>query len=104
MKLANILLALALLLPLAFSIQAESGDTDLSGEVIGIAKIGIDHMQDASAQASEKAFVGSIESNKYHCSDCRWAEKIKPEHEIWFSSPQDAQSHGYVACKVCKPP
>jgi hypothetical protein len=49
-------------------------------------------------------FVGSTESNKYHYPSCRWAEKILPENEIWFSSSEDARAQGYVACKVCKPP
>jgi len=52
----------------------------------------------------EEKFVGSINSNKYHYPDCKWAKKIKPENKIWFSSPEDAQSKGYVPCKVCKPP
>lgn len=49
-------------------------------------------------------FVGSTESNKYHYPSCRWAEKILPENQIWFSSSEDARAHGYVACKVCNPP
>ncbi len=51
-----------------------------------------------------KKFVGSAKSNKYHYPDCRWAEKINPENEIWFSSSEDARSKGYVACGVCHPP
>ena len=104
MKLVYILLALALLMPLAFSAPSNDGDMHFAGEAIDLAQIGTDHAQDVTAQASEKVFVGSIESNKYHYPSCRWAEKIKPEHEIWFTSSQDAQNHGYVACKVCKPP
>ncbi len=50
-----------------------------------------------------KKFVGSAKSNKYHYPDCRWAEKINPENEIWFSSSEDARSKGYVACGVCHP-
>lgn len=51
-----------------------------------------------------KEFVGSVKSNKYHYSDCRWAEKINPENEVWFSGSEDARSKGYVACGVCHPP
>ena len=54
--------------------------------------------------SEQKVFVGSIKSNKYHYPDCTWAEKIKPENEIWFSSAEDARAHGYVPCKVCNPP
>ena len=50
-----------------------------------------------------KKFVGSAKSNKYHYPDCRWAGKINPENEIWFSSSEDARSKGYVACGVCHP-
>lgn len=52
----------------------------------------------------EKVFVGSIKSTKYHYPGCQWAQKIKPENEIWFSSSADARAHGYVPCKVCNPP
>jgi len=104
MKLAYILLALALLVPLAFSTPANDVGTQFAGEVIDVGQIEIDHAQDAAVKVSEKVFVGSIKSNKYHYPDCEWAKKIKPENEIWFSSSQDAQAHGYVACKVCNPP
>jgi len=54
--------------------------------------------------AKIKKFVGSIASNKYHYPTCYWATRISPENQIWFSSSQDAQNHGYVACSVCHPP
>ncbi len=104
MKFTYIILALVLLVPLAFSASATYEGTHFAGEAIDIAHAGIDHTQDSTVKASEKVFVGSIESTKYHYPDCRWAKKILPEHEIWFSSPQDAQARGYVACKVCNPP
>ena len=49
-------------------------------------------------------FVGSLESDKYHYPSCRWAKKILPQNEIWFSSSQEARRAGYVPCGVCKPP
>jgi hypothetical protein len=58
----------------------------------------------ASNLASEKVFVGSIKSDKYHYPSCSAAQKIKPENEIWFSSSADARAHGYVPCKICNPP
>lgn len=54
--------------------------------------------------SGEKKFVGSIKSNKYHYPWCKWAKKISPQNEIWFSSSEDARAHGYVPCKVCNPP
>ncbi|MCK9565469.1 MAG: thermonuclease family protein [Methanothrix sp.] len=52
---------------------------------------------------ADKKFVGSTESDKYHYPECRWAKKISPDNEIWFSSSEDAKSKGYVPCKVCHP-
>ena len=49
-------------------------------------------------------FVGSVNSKIYHYPNCGHAKKIKSYNEIWFSSVQDAQNHGYRSCKVCKPP
>jgi methylphosphotriester-DNA--protein-cysteine methyltransferase len=49
-------------------------------------------------------FWGSSRSSKYHFPSCRWAQKISPQNLIKFSSPSDAQKHGYVPCKVCRPP
>lgn len=51
----------------------------------------------------EYKYVGSVNSDKYHRPDCRWAKKIKPKNEIWFKDKEDARKHGYVPCKVCKP-
>lgn len=50
------------------------------------------------------AYVGSSLSDKYHYPSCYWASQIHPENLVWFSSPADAQSKGYVPCKVCSPP
>ena len=49
------------------------------------------------------SYVGSVNSDKYHDPDCEWAQKIKPENEIWFDSIEDAEDNGYHACKVCRP-
>jgi len=56
----------------------------------------------ASALTAE--FWASKNSNKYHYSDCKWAQKIKPENLVKFKTPEEAQKAGYVPCKVCKPP
>lgn len=49
-------------------------------------------------------FVGSKYSNVYHYPWCEWAQKIKPENQIWFNTTADAQAHGYRPCLVCNPP
>lgn len=58
----------------------------------------------APDKVSDKKYVGSTKSNKYHYPECRWAKKISPDNEIWFSDREDAISHGYVPCGVCHPP
>jgi methylphosphotriester-DNA--protein-cysteine methyltransferase len=100
MRLACLLVLMVLLMPLAFSAsdataKATAGDARVSAQII-------DHS--TPDHASEGMFVGSTKSNKYHYPSCRWAEKILPENEIWFSSSEDARAHGYVACGVCHPP
>jgi hypothetical protein len=104
MKLAYILLALALLVPLAFSAPANDGDMHFAREAIDVAHCGADDVQNVPLTASEKVFVGSIKSDKYHYPSCPSAKNIHPENEIWFSSSADARAHGYVPCKVCHPP
>ncbi|VVB73091.1 Metal binding domain of Ada [uncultured archaeon] len=102
MKLRYILLALVLLVPLASLAPATDGDTHLAGDAIDVTHTSADHAKEAVAKAD--VFVGSIKSNKYHYPSCQWAEKIKPENKIWFSSSADARAQGYSPCKVCNPP
>lgn len=47
------------------------------------------------------AFVASKNSNKYHLPTCQFAEKIKPENRICFSSKEEAESRGYQPAKCC---
>jgi len=49
-------------------------------------------------------FVGSVNSNKYHYPSCDSVEQIAEENRIWFTSPEDATSQGYIPCKSCNPP
>lgn len=53
--------------------------------------------------AAEKEYVGSVNSNKYHIPECKWAQEILPSNQIWFSSREEAVTKGYIPCKVCKP-
>lgn len=57
----------------------------------------------SAAPVPPPRFVGSSQSNKYHRSSCEWAGRINPENEVWFASPEDAQSQGYLPCRVCRP-
>jgi hypothetical protein len=53
--------------------------------------------------SQEPVLVGSISSRKYHLPDCRYAQKIKPENLVTFSSSEEAEREGYLPCKVCNP-
>lgn len=101
-KLTYILIALALLVPLAFSAPANEGDANFAEEAVDVTHPSSDHAQEPIVKAA--VFVGSIKSDKYHYPSCSAAKRIKPENEIWFSSSEDARAHGYVPCGICHPP
>lgn len=42
--------------------------------------------------------VASKNGKKYHWPWCSWAQKIKPENQIWFNSEAEARSAGYEPC------
>lgn len=54
-----------------------------------------------AGQQKECALVGSKNSDKYHQPSCQWAERIKPENRVCFSSVEDAQAKGYQPAKCC---
>lgn len=56
-----------------------------------------------STSQSQAVYVGSVESDKYHKSTCRWAKKILEENRIYFSSKAEAAGAGYSPCGTCKP-
>lgn len=72
--------------------QAANGHTSQSG--------GGDAQQPVK---KEGTFVGSLESDKYHDPNCRYAKKILKENEIWFDTAAEAQAAGYSPCGVCHP-
>ncbi len=49
----------------------------------------------------EGQLVGSKNSTKYHLPSCRFAKRIKPENQVWFSSRAEAESKGYQPCGTC---
>lgn len=53
------------------------------------------------AQKQTGQFVASKNSNKYHLPTCRFAKKIKPENQVWFSSAAEAEARGYQPCGTC---
>jgi flagellar biosynthesis protein FlhF len=48
-------------------------------------------------------FVTNKNSDLYHCSDCKWTKKNKPDHMIKFSSAQEAEAQNLLPCSICKP-
>jgi hypothetical protein len=68
-----------------------------------------DTKQDDSAKTENKvdaenkncAYVASKNSNKYHLPTCQFAQKIKPENKVCFSSAEEAQGRGYQGAKCC---
>ena len=57
----------------------------------------------SSANAQEKQIVVSKNSNKFHYSTCRWAQRITAKNKIEFKSADEARSAGYLPCGTCKP-
>jgi len=55
----------------------------------------------APADNQKCAYVASKNSNKYHLPTCRYAQNIKPENKVCFSSKEDAESRGYQGAKCC---
>lgn len=47
------------------------------------------------------AYVASKNSDKYHLPTCQFAQKIKPENKVCFSSKEEAESRGYQPAKCC---
>jgi len=42
-------------------------------------------------------FVGSLNSDKYHTCNCRFAKQINQENILCFTSEQQAQQQGYTS-------
>ncbi|HRY82160.1 MAG TPA: hypothetical protein P5232_00425 [Candidatus Moranbacteria bacterium] len=55
----------------------------------------------ANALASNCAFLGSKNSNKYHLPTCRYAKNINPKNVVCFSDENQAKSKGYLPDKNC---
>jgi len=75
--------------------DADSGEASVSS-------VGITDESDGNEE-SERNFVGSSTSKKYHLPDCRYALKIKQENKVYFQSAEEAKSQGYLPCKSCHP-
>ena len=67
------------------------------------ALLGIVFLACTMAVAQSKPFVGNKNSKKYHVVACQYAKKMSPKNRVEFSTTEEAEKTGYVACKVCKP-
>ncbi len=75
--------------------------TTASGELpetIDQSSVGVETQRPTS-----KNYVGSKTTKKYHRSSCSYAEKIKAENKVYFSTKNDFLNSGYSPCKSCKP-
>ena len=68
-----------------------------------IASLDAETVVETTSPKSSGAYVGSVDSDKYHNPGCRFAKEILPENEIWFDSAEDAQNSGYSPCGGCRP-
>lgn len=57
----------------------------------------------APSVPKDGAYIGSINSDKYHKKGCRWEKKIKYANRIGFKDKADARKQGYKPCGTCKP-
>jgi hypothetical protein len=55
----------------------------------------------ATTDNQKCAFVASKNSNKFHLPTCRYAQNIKPENKVCFSSKEEAESRGFQGAKCC---
>lgn len=53
--------------------------------------------------ASSEWHEGTLESKKYHSSDSRWVQRIKPENLIIFYSESEAQAQGFRPSRYAVP-
>ena len=56
----------------------------------------------ASAAQTEKKYVGSKNSDKYHLPWCSGAARIAEENKVWFASKEEAEAAGYTPAANCK--
>ena len=61
-------------------------------------------VESASTIEDDCQFVGSVNSDKYHYPDCRYAKRINEENLVCFADEDEAQEEDYIPCGVCEPP
>lgn len=51
---------------------------------------------------TDRQFVGSKNSDKYHLPWCSGAQRIAEENKVWFASVADATDAGYTPAQNCE--
>jgi len=102
MKLTCFLFALSLLMPLTFSASENNDGVKNLEEVIDVAPECLSHAQE-SVTKEPGAFIGNRNSKIYHYPNCKWVAMMDSGNKVWFSTPQEARSQGYVPCRECNP-
>jgi len=55
------------------------------------------------SQIGDEKLLGDASKKVYHYVRCMFAQDIREEDKVWFSSPQEAKENGYTPCTFCKP-
>jgi hypothetical protein len=58
---------------------------------------------ETKARIRERQFVANKNSDIFHCSDCKWTQKIKSKNLITFSSTEVARMQQFMPCRDCQP-
>lgn len=53
--------------------------------------------------ASDRSYVASVNSDKFHVPSCRYADNISDENRVYYDSRGDALSDGKSPCSSCNP-
>lgn len=57
----------------------------------------------ASASTSEAAYIGNINSKKFHRPSCASVKDMAEKNKVTLASREEAIAEGYTACGSCKP-
>lgn len=52
---------------------------------------------------SEAAYIGNLNSKKFHYSGCREERKMSEHNRVGFNTRDEAVGQGFIPCKVCNP-
>lgn len=59
-------------------------------------------VREETASSTEKGYVASKNSTKYHLPWCSGAARIAEENKVWFATKEEAEAAGYTPAANCK--